>query len=120
MSNEQVTQQQIEGLLVLREQAQEASTAARKKQMEVGAEEKRLMTALEAGAQVKPGAYFLLLTKETTGRSVAWRKVVERELGKAFAEKVLADTPPGEEQVLRVAQEVKAGGGGSLGPREGG
>ncbi len=109
MMNEQITQQEIERILVLRQQAQEASTAARKKQMEVVAEEKRLMTALEAGVQVKPGPYFLLLTKETACRSVSWRKVVEDHLGKPFAEKVLADTPPGEERVLRVVQEVKAG-----------
>ncbi len=109
MMNEQITQQEIERILVLRQQAQEARTAVTKKVKELETEEKRLMTALEAGAQVKPGAYYVLLTKETTGRSVSWRKVVEEHLGKPFAEKVLADTPPGEERVLRVVQEVKAG-----------
>ncbi len=109
MMNEQITQQEIERILVLRQQAQEARTAATKKVKELETEEKRLMTALEAGAQVKPGPYFLLLTKETTGRSVSWRKVVEEHLGKPFTEKTLADTPPGEERVLRVVQEVKAG-----------
>ncbi len=107
--NERISQQEIEGLLALRERANEARTAAIKKQAELEAEEDRLLTALQAGALMEPGLYFLLVATETAGRSVAWRKVVEQHLGKAFAEKVLANTPPGAKQVLKVVQEVKTG-----------
>ncbi len=109
MVNARITQQEIEHLLVLREQAQEARTAANKKQAELQAEEERLMAALLAGTPVEPGHYLLLITTESKGRSVAWREVVEEHLGKAFAEKILADTAVGEEPVLKVVQEVKTG-----------
>lgn len=107
--NERITQQEIERLLVLRTEAREARTAASKKQEELEAEVERLIAALQAGTPVEPGSYFLLTTMESTGRSVGWRKVVEEHLGKPFAEQVLATTPPREERVLKIVQEVKAG-----------
>ncbi len=104
--NERIAQQEIERLLVLRTEAQEARTAATKKQSELEAEEERLVAALQAGTPVEPGACFLLLVTESTGRSVAWRKIVEEHLGKPFAEQVLAATPLREERVLKIVQEV--------------
>ncbi|MHC4278282.1 MAG: hypothetical protein ACYSTI_13335 [Planctomycetota bacterium] len=95
--------------MVLRTEAQEARTAAIKKQAELETEEAQMMAALQAGALVEPGSYLLLVTTEPRSRSVAWRKVCEQHLGKAFAEQVLASTLPAEEQVLKVVQEVKTG-----------
>ncbi len=109
MSEPLIAQAEIEHLVALREQAKEARAAANKKQAELETQEERLMTALQAGTPVESGAYFLLVTTEQIGRSVAWRGVVERELGKPFAEKTLADTPPGERTVLKVLHEVGAG-----------
>lgn len=105
--NTRIKQQQIEHLLVLREQVQEARTLSQKLLTELEGEEERLMAALQSGTPVEPGRYFLLIATEPKGRSVAWRRIVEENLGRSFAEKVLADTAPGEEQVLKVVQEVK-------------
>ena len=52
----------------------------------------------------------MLIATESTGRSVAWRKVVEEHLGKPFAEQVLAATLPREEPVLKVLHEVTVDG----------
>ncbi len=107
--SEQITQQEAEALVVLRQETRESRTAANKKQAELEAEEERLVARLQAGTPVEPGPYFLLVTMEQTGRSVAWRGVVERELGKPFAEMELAKILPGKKQVLKVLQEVGAG-----------
>ncbi len=101
-----ITQAEVERLLVLREEALDARATAAKKQGELETEEQRLIGVLDAGAAVEPGRYFALVITKTTNRSVAWRKVVEAHLGKPFAEKILADTAPGEERVLKVVQEV--------------
>jgi len=98
MSEPQIAQAEIQHVVALREQAKEARAAANKKQAELEAEEERLIAALQAGTPVESGAYFLLATTEQTGRIVAWRGVVERELGRPFAEKTLADTPPGRHE----------------------
>ncbi len=110
MSEPQIAQAEIEHVVALREQAREARAAANKKQVELEAEEERLITALQAGTPVESGAYFLLVRTEQIGRSVAWRGVVERELGKPFAEKTLADISPGERTVLKVLHEVTVDG----------
>ena len=108
--SEQITQQEVEALIVMRQEARERRTAANKKQAELEAEEERLVAALQAGAPLEPGPYFLLIATESTGRSVAWRKVVEEHLGKPFAEQVLAATTPREEPVLKVLHEVTVDG----------
>lgn len=105
-----IGQAEIERLLMLRQQAQEARADAAKRGAELAADEERLKAALEAGADTEPGPFVLLLTTESTARSVPWRQVVEQHLGRAFAEQVLAATPPGERQVLKVLREVKAAG----------
>lgn len=106
-----ITQAQIENLLVLRQEAEEARTAANKKQAEVDAEEARLMEALNTGVKVEAGAYMLVITTEPMARSVKWRTIVQQNLGRAFVEQVLAATPPGERQVLKVLQEIVTDGG---------
>ena len=107
---EEVLQAEVERLLILRQQALEARTAAAKRQAELAAEEERLKAALKAGATMEPGPYLLLLATEPTARSVAWRQVVEEHLGRGFAEQVLAGTPPGAREVLKILQEVKVDG----------
>ena len=102
----QITQREIEHLLVLRQQTEEAHVVANKRKAELEAEEGRLIEGLMGGARVEPGSHFLLITTESTGRSVAWRRVVERELGKAFAEMELAKTPSCGRTVLKVLEEV--------------
>lgn len=106
-----IGQAEIEQLLILRQQAQEVRSAAGKKQGELEAEEERLMAALKSGAQVQPGPFMLLVATVPTARSVKWRSVVEQHIGKAFAEQILAATPPGERQVLKVLQEIVTDGG---------
>lgn len=105
-----ITQGEITRLLRLRQETLEAKDAAAKWEAALAAEEVRLKAALQAGATVERGRYRLTLETETTWRSVPWKKVVEEHLGKPFAEKVLADTPPGEREVLRVLQEVPVDG----------
>lgn len=105
-----IGQGEVERLLVLREQAREARAMAVKMEKELREEEDRLTTILQAGGQVEFGPYFLVAVRESTGRSVAWRKVVEEHLGKSFAERVLAATPPGERPVLKVLREVTVDG----------
>lgn len=107
---EQITQAEIEGLLILRQEAHEAHIAATKKQAELEAEEKRMMAALHAGTGMEPGPFMLVITTETTARSVPWRQVVEQHLGKAFAEQVLAATEPGKRLTLRVLRDVPVDG----------
>jgi hypothetical protein len=53
--------------------------------------ETAIRTALEVGAIVEPGIFQAYL-KHTERRSVAWRVVVERELGEGYAARVLAAT----------------------------
>lgn len=105
-----ITQAEVERLLVLRQEAQETQAVAAKQAAELAAEEDRLKALLQAGAPVERGPYLVDLVTELTGRSVAWRGVVEKELGKAFAEKVLADTTPGQRLTLRVLREVPGDG----------
>lgn len=55
--------------------------------------ETALRGALEAGVQVEPGIFHAHL-KTVERRSVAWKAVVERELGQDYATRVLAATKP--------------------------
>ncbi len=55
--------------------------------------EEVVRTGLETGATVEPGLLEAFL-KTYERRSVAWKAVVERELGPAYAKRVLAATQP--------------------------
>jgi hypothetical protein len=61
-----------------------------------------LRAALEAGAQVETGIFRAYL-KVTERRSVAWKAVVERELGEDYATRVLAATKPDKFSALVVS-----------------
>lgn len=61
----------------------------------LGPEKDALKAALEAGAEIEPGAHHAHL-KVTERRSVPWKEIVERELGEAYAERVMAATKPGK------------------------
>jgi len=105
-----IAQAEVVRLLRLRQETLEAKDAAAKWEAALAAEEDRLKAALQAGATMEPGRYVLTLETETTWRSVPWKKVVEEHLGKPFAERILADTPPGERLTLRVLREVPGDG----------
>jgi hypothetical protein len=62
-------------------------------QQELDAQESQLQMAIESGAQVELGIFRAYL-KTTERRNVSWRGVVERELGEAYAARVLAATKP--------------------------
>ena len=81
-----VTQARLGYVVSLRRQADELKA-------KVADAESEIQDALEAGAQVEPGILTSYL-KTTERRTPAWRKVVERELGKEYTEKILALTTP--------------------------
>ena len=58
---------------------------------QISESESAIRTALEVGAIVEPGIFQAFL-KHTERRSVAWKSVVERELGEGYAARVLAAT----------------------------
>lgn len=64
--------------------------------------EDAVRTALEVGAVVEEGI-FRAYMKTTERRSVAWKSVVERELGDDYATRVLAATKPDKFSTLVVS-----------------
>lgn len=64
--------------------------------------EAAIRAALEAGAEVQPGTFSAFL-KVTERRSVAWKAVVERELGAEYAVRVLAATKPDKFSALVIS-----------------
>jgi|SRR5882762_8098172 len=64
--------------------------------------EDSVRTALEVGAVVEDGI-FRAYMKTTERRSVAWKSVVERELGEDYATRVLAATKPDRFSTLVVS-----------------
>ena len=83
---EEITQLEIEMLRALEDRAQQLT-----EQIEAAKESVR--TRLELGATVQRGPFFAYL-KKMERRSVAWKAVVERELGVGCARRVLAATRP--------------------------
>lgn len=61
-----------------------------------------IRAALEAGATVE-GGLFRAFLKTTERRSVAWKAIVERELGEGYANRVLAATKPDKFTTLVVS-----------------
>jgi len=55
--------------------------------------ETAIRSALEVGASVQEGAFSAYL-KTVERRSVAWKSIVERELGEEYARRVLSATRP--------------------------
>jgi hypothetical protein len=55
--------------------------------------ETELRSSLDTGAAVEPGIFRAYL-KTTERRNVSWKEVVERQLGKSYAKRVLAATKP--------------------------
>lgn len=72
-----------------------ASLKDRVKQIEqqIAAAEESIEARLECGAAVETGLLKAFL-KTTERRNVAWKSVVERELGEDYAKRVLAATKP--------------------------
>ena len=83
---EAVTQDELCLLLSLRARVRELEE-------QIQTEEQSLKSRLEAGASVEPGLLRAFL-KIVERRSVAWKAVVERELGQDYARRVLAATKP--------------------------
>jgi len=83
---EQVSQAQLARVLQLKGEIAEA-----KKQLEQA--EAETQAALERGVCVEPGLLKALL-KTVERRSIAWKRIVERELGEDYAKRVLASTKP--------------------------
>ena len=67
------------------------------------AAETAVRNQLEAGAPVEAGLFRALL-KTSERRNVSWKAVVERELGEAYAIRVLAATKP--DSVTRLVVEA--------------
>ena len=91
---EEITQLEIEMLRALEDRAQQIA-----EQVETAKESVR--TRLEMGATVQHGTFFAYL-KKMERRSVAWKAVVERELGKVYARRVLAATRPDKFSTLLI------------------
>ncbi len=83
---EQVSQAQLAQILQLKGEIAEAKNQLEQAEGEVQA-------ALEASVPVQPGLLHALL-KTVERRSVAWKRIVERELGEDYATRVLASTKP--------------------------
>lgn len=83
---EEVPQPRLAHILELRQSIQRL-------QAELEQAEGEVQTALEAGCPVEPGLLRAFL-KTVERRSVAWKAVVERELGEDYAKRVLAATRP--------------------------
>jgi hypothetical protein len=66
---------------------------------QVEAAKESVRSRLEMGAGVQHGTFFAYL-KKMERRSVAWKTVVERELGKGYARRVLAATRPDKFRLL--------------------
>ncbi len=81
-----VNQAQLAHIVWLRQQVEQ--TKAKLEQAEAA-----LRATLDAGAPVEPGLLRAFL-KTIERRSVAWKAVVERELGEDYAKRVLAATKP--------------------------
>jgi hypothetical protein len=64
--------------------------------------EHAVRAALEVGATVE-GGLFRAFLKTTERRSVAWKAIVERELGEGYASRVLAATKPDKFTTLVVS-----------------
>ena len=83
---ERVTQDRLTEIITLRQQIEELEKQLGEAQIDV-------KTALESGAEVEPGLFRATL-KVTERTNVSWKSVVERELGDAYAKRVLASTRP--------------------------
>ncbi len=83
---EQISQSKLAGIIELRRQIEALKSQLAEAEGEVKAD-------LEVGACVEPGILKAVL-KVTERRTVPWKQVVERELGEAYATRVLAATRP--------------------------
>jgi len=81
-----ITQLELTALLSLRGRLHQLET-------QVEAAEQSIKDRLEKGVVVEEGDHTALLT-ENSRRNVAWKSVVERELGEDYARRVLAATKP--------------------------
>jgi hypothetical protein len=90
-----ITQSELAQLLEMRRQREALDE-------QITEAEVSLRAALEAGAQVETGIFRAYL-KVTERRSVAWKAVVERELGEDYATRVLAATKPDKFSALVVS-----------------
>lgn len=86
ISQELITQDELCYILSMRQQIE----AIEAKLEEA---ESRVRIALETGSEVQPGIFKAFL-KTFERRNVAWKIVVERELGEDYAKRVLAATKP--------------------------
>jgi predicted RNase H-related nuclease YkuK (DUF458 family) len=90
-----VTQSELAHLLEMRRQREALDE-------QITEAEVSLRAALEVGAAVEVGIFRAYL-KVTERRSVAWKAVVERELGEDYATRVLAATKPDKFSALVVS-----------------
>jgi hypothetical protein len=90
-----ITQHELTHLLEMRRQREALDE-------QITEAEVSLRAALEAGAEVETGIFRAYL-KVTERRSVAWKAVVERELGEDYATRVLAATKPDKFSALVVS-----------------
>jgi len=81
-----VTQTELALVLSLRDRIRELET-------QIAEAEAAIQAQLEAGLPVEPGLLKAFL-RVSERRSVAWKAVVERELGEYYAKRVLAATKP--------------------------
>ncbi len=83
---EAIPQSKLEEIISLRRSIRELET-------QLKAAEKDVQASLEAGAIPEEGLFRASL-KVSERSSVAWKQVVERELGESYAKRVLASTKP--------------------------
>lgn len=81
-----IYQSELENLVLMRQAAERAADV-------VAALETDIRRYLEAGAEVEPGIFRAFL-KMSERRNVAWREIIERELGEGYAAQVLSHTKP--------------------------
>ena len=91
---ERITQDRLAEIITIRQQIETLEKQLGEAQTDVKA-------ALEAGAEVEAGLFRASL-KITERRNVAWKSIVERELGDAYAKRVLASTKPDKSTSLIV------------------
>ena len=94
-SPQTITQLEISLILELRRRADVL-------QQQIDEAEKSIRARLETGSEVEDGVFHAYI-KTTERRSVAWKAVVERELGEDYATRVLAATKPDKFSTLVVS-----------------
>lgn len=92
---QQITQFELGAVLSLRNRA-------RQLEEQIAEAERSIRDRLESGSAVEDGI-FRAYMKTTERRSVAWKAVVERELGEDYATRVLAATKPDKFSTLIVS-----------------